>query len=69
MYTAQSSRRATYAICYHTISQKPFGHINLIGYIPPPSQSTTYVTITYIIMMADAVLQIQLHNSIIWLPL
>jgi len=36
-YTAQSSRRATYTICrhiYYTISQGPFGHITLVGYIP-----------------------------------
>ena len=35
--TAQSSRRATYIICRHTcytISQRPFGHITLVGYIP-----------------------------------
>jgi hypothetical protein len=35
-YTAQSSQHATCAICchtYHTISERPFGYITLIGYM------------------------------------
>jgi len=35
-YTVQSSLRVTYAVCHHpchTISQSPFGHITLVGYI------------------------------------
>jgi len=46
-YTALSSRCATYIICrhtYHTISQRSFGRITLVGYIPLKYRTYTSYT-------------------------